>query len=195
MKWMRQLYNWVLSWAERPGGERMLFGISLAESSFFPIPPDVLLVALGLGAPKRVFRFAFITGVGSVIGGVLGYLIGALFMDSLGAPILDFYGAQGRFEQVRELFAQYDAWVIAIAGFTPIPYKVFTIAAGAFSIDPLVFILASTGSRFARFYIVAGVIRMMGERAREFIDNHLERLVVLFTILLVGGFALIKFLL
>jgi membrane protein YqaA with SNARE-associated domain len=195
MKWMRQLYNWVLSWAERPGGERMLFGISLAESSFFPIPPDVLLVALGLGAPKRVFRFAFITGVGSVIGGVLGYLIGALFMDSLGAPILDFYGAQARFEQVRELFAQYDAWVIAIAGFTPIPYKVFTIAAGAFSIDPLVFILASTGARFARFYIVAGVIRMMGERARDFIDNHLERLVVLFTILLVGGFALIKFLL
>ncbi len=192
---MRQLYNWVLSWAERPGGERMLFGISLAESSFFPIPPDVLLVALGLGAPKRVFRFAFITGVGSVIGGVLGYLIGALFMDSLGAPILDFYGAQARFEQVRELFAQYDAWVIAIAGFTPIPYKVFTIAAGAFSIDPLVFILASTGARFARFYIVAGVIRMMGERARDFIDNHLERLVVLFTILLVGGFALIKFLL
>jgi membrane protein YqaA with SNARE-associated domain len=193
MKWMRRLYDWVLSWSERPGGERMLFFISLAESSFFPIPPDILLAALGLGSPKRVFRFAFITGLGSVIGGVLGYLIGSFFMNSLGMPILEFYGAQAKFAQVRELFAEYDAWVIAIAGFTPIPYKVFTIASGAFSIDPLVFILASIGSRFARFYIVAGVIRLMGDRARDFIDNHLERLVVLFTILLVGGFALIKF--
>ena len=192
MKAMRRLYSWVLSWADKPGGERALFGIAVAESSFFPVPPDVLLLALGLGAPKRSYRLALITGVGSVLGGVLGYLIGSLFMDGLGVPIIDFYNAQETFARVKGLFDQYDAWVIAIAGFTPIPYKVFTIAAGAFDINFAVFLGASAAARFARFFLVATVIRFMGDKARDFIDRYLEWLVVAFTILLVGGFVLLE---
>jgi len=181
----------MLSWADKPGGARALFWLALMESSFFPIPPDALLIALGLGAPKRVFRFALICSAGSVIGGVLGYAIGYGFMDTLGNGIIDLYGAQQTFADIRALFDRYDFWLVFTAGFTPIPYKVFTLASGAFHINFPIFVAASAVSRSARFFLVAALIRWKGDAARDFIDDHLNWLIVLFTILLVGSFYLL----
>ncbi len=189
MKYLRRLYRWVLSFAHKPGGRKALFWLAFAESSFFPVPPDVLLIALGVGAPKNVYRLAFITGMGSVLGGALGFLLGYAFMDTVGNGILDFYSAHAMYGSVKEWFAQYGGWAVAVAGFTPIPYKVFTIAAGAFKINFAIFIFASTLARFARFFMVAAVIKWKGDAARHFIDKYLDWIIIAFTILLVGGYA------
>ena len=191
MRAMRRLYRWVLSWAERPGGSYALFWLAFAESSFFPIPPDVLLVALGVGAPRRALRFATIAGVGSVLGGAFGYLIGLLFMDSVGQWLLDFYNAQAMYDTVKVWFDTYGVLIVGIAGFSPIPYKVFTITGGAFAINFPLFLAASILSRFARFYLVGLLIKWKGEVARDFIDRHLDWVIVAFTVLLVGGYFLI----
>ncbi len=192
MSLTRPLYDWVLSWAERPGGARALFWLAFAESSFFPIPPDVLLLALTLGAPRRAWRLAAITSVGSVLGGAFGYLLGYAFMDAVGTPLLDMYGALDRYAEIQALYQQYDAWAVAIAGFTPIPYKVFTLAAGAFRIDLLVFLVASFLSRSARFFLIAAVVRVFGPRAKAFLERYLDWIVLAFTVLLVGGFLVVK---
>lgn len=189
----RRLYDWVLSWADTRWGGLALFIIAFAESSFFPIPPDVLLIALCMGKPVRSFYYAAICTVGSVLGGLLGYLIGWQFMASLGMKIASFYGAEEILEQAGMLFREYDAWAVAIAGFTPIPYKVFTIAAGMFSVSLPVFFLASLFSRAARFFLVAGLIWKFGPSIRGFIDKYFDRLAILFTVLLIGGFVLIRF--
>lgn len=188
----RRAYRWVLGWADRPGGPKALFWIALMESSFFPVPPDALLIPLGLGKPERAMRFALICAVGSVTGGVLGYAIGYGFMDTLGKAILDFYGGHQTFADIKADFDQYGFWVVFTAGFTPIPYKVFTIAAGAFHINFPVFVAASAVSRSARFFLVSGLIRWKGEAARDFIDKYLNWLIVAFTILLIGSFFLLK---
>lgn len=188
----KKLYNWVLHWAETPYGVPALFLLALAESSFFPIPPDVLLIALALGLTRSSFRFAFICTVGSVIGGAIGYYIGWQLMESIGIPILEFYEVMNRFDWIAEKYRHYDAWAVGIAGFTPIPYKVFTIAAGASQINFTVFIITSFISRGARFFIVAGLIYFFGESIKNFIDKYFNLLTVVFTILLVGGFILIK---
>jgi len=192
LKITRKLYNWVISWAERPGSTTALFLLAFAESSFFPIPPDVLLIAMGFAQPKKAWRFAVICGAGSVLGGIAGYLIGMTLMEVAGYPIINFYHLQSQFDHVRTLFEQYDAIVVAVAGFTPIPYKVFTIAAGAFDINFLVFVGASLVSRFARFFIEAGLIRWKGEEARVFVERYLEWVVLGVTALGVAGFLLIK---
>ena len=191
MRAMRRLYRWVLSWADRPGGVHALFWLAFAESSFFPVPPDVLLVALGVGAPKRALRFATIAGVGSVLGGVFGYLIGLLFMDSVGNWLLDLYSAHAMYDTVKTWFDAYGVLIVGVAGFTPIPYKVFTIAGGAFGINFPLFIIASLVSRFARFYLVGLLIKWKGAVAREFIDRHLDWIIVAFTVLLVAGYFLL----
>lgn len=189
----RRLYDWVLSWADTRWGGLALFIIAFAESSFFPIPPDVLLIALCMGKPVRSFYYAAICTAGSVLGGLLGYLIGWQFMASLGMKIARFYGAEEILERAGMLFREYDAWAVAIAGFTPIPYKVFTIAAGMFSVSLPVFFLASLFSRAARFFLVAGLIWKFGPSIRGFIDKYFDRLAILFTVLLIGGFVLIRF--
>lgn len=189
---IRRLYDWTLSWADRPGGVWALFGLSVAESSFFPIPPDVLLMALSLGRPKKALWFAAVTTIGSVTGGVVGYFIGVGLFEQLGQPVLEFYGAMEKFDQVGDLYR--DNLVIAIlaAGFTPIPYKVFTIAAGAFHIPLIPFILLSAISRGARFFLVAGLIRMFGPPIKSFIDRYFNILTIVFMVLLIGGFAVLR---
>ncbi|GAB4267650.1 MAG: YqaA family protein [Deferrisomatales bacterium] len=182
----------MLSWADRPGGAWALFGLAFAESSFFPIPPDVLLVALAFAAPRRSWRFAALASAGSVLGGAFGYLLGYAFMDTVGLGLLKVYGAWDGYLEIQRLYRHYDAWAVALAGFTPIPYKVFTLAAGAFRIDFLVFVLASLVSRSARFYLVAAVIRWCGPAARGFVENHLDWAILGFTALLLGGFALLR---
>ena len=189
---LRRLYDWVLGWADSPVGGVALFLLAVAESSFFPIPPDVLLLALCVGEPKRSFRFAGICAAGSVIGGCIGYFIGWQFMAAIGEKIVTLYGVSGEMDRIGALYREWDAWAVGIAGFTPIPYKVFTLTAGMFRISFPVFVLASFVSRSLRFVLLAGLVWKFGPGIRAFIDRHFDRLALLFTVLLVGGFFLIR---
>jgi membrane protein YqaA with SNARE-associated domain len=189
---LRKIYDWVLHWADTPYGSWALFILAFSESSFFPIAPDVLLIALAVAKPQRAFHYALICSIGSVLGGCLGYLIGWQFMASVGGKIVELYGLGNKMQQIESLYNQYDAWAVGIAGFTPIPYKVFTIAAGVFKINFFVFMLASLVSRSARFFIVGSLIYLFGPKIQKFIDRYFNILAVVFTILLVVGFVLIK---
>jgi len=190
---MRKLYYWVLSWAFSPYSVPALFVLAFAESSFFPIPPDVLLIALAISVPRKSFYYALICSIGSVVGGMVGYLIGYAFMDVVGYRIVQFYGFADKWALVGDLYNRYAAWAVGIAGFTPIPYKVFTIAGGAFKIDFFVFIIASVVSRSARFFIVAALIYKFGPPIRTFIDKYFNTLAIVFVVLLIGGFILVKY--
>jgi len=189
---LKKLYEWVLKWADTPYGGWALFILAFSESSFFPIPPDILLIALAVGKPKKALRFALICSVGSVLGGIAGYLIGWQFMAVVGHKIIAFYGLTEKVATIASLYNQYNAWAVGIAGFTPIPYKVFTITAGAFRINFLIFLLASTVSRSARFFLVGGLIYIFGPRIQIFIDKYFNLLAIAFTVLLVASFFLIK---
>lgn len=191
---MKKLYNWVLSWSESKWSSYALFILAFAESSFFPIPPDVLLLALSVGKPEKSFFYAFLCSAGSVIGGVFGYFIGLKFMSLIGSAIVSLYGFQEKMDQIGHLYREYDAWAVSIAGFTPVPYKVFTIAAGIFEISLPVFIIASLFSRSLRFFIQGCLIYFFGEKIKSFIDKYFNVLAVSFTILLIAGFVLIKYL-
>ena len=193
VNYLRNLYDWVLSFSESPYGTIALFLIAVAESSFFPVPPDVLLLALCVGSPHRAFWFALVTTAGSLLGAAVGYLLGLEFYELIGRRIIEFYGAEDRYTRVAELYQEWDAIAVGIAGFTPIPYKVFTIAAGVFRIDFLVFMIASLLSRSARFFLVAALIWRFGKPIRDFIDRYLGWLTIIFSILLIGGFVLIKY--
>lgn len=192
MKLLKSLYNWVLHWAHTRYATAALFGISFAESSFFPVPPDVLQIALSISRPKRSFFYAAVSSVASVLGGIAGYAIGVYLMSLIGWPILHFYRLEEQYEHVKILFQKYDAWAIAIAGFTPIPYKLFTIASGAFSIHFGVFVIASLFSRSARFFLVGLLIYFFGESIKGFIDKYFNLLTLLFFVLLILGFYLIN---
>ena len=188
----RKIYNWVLHWAETPYGTWALFLLAFSESSFFPIPPDVLLIALAVAVPRKSLKYALVCSAGSVLGGCFGYLIGWQFMAAIGEKIISFYGLGAKVEYIGTLYQEYDAWAIGIAGFTPIPYKVFTISAGMFHINFPVFIFASIVSRSARFFLVGGLIYIFGPQIQAFIEKYFNILAVAFTILLIGGFIIIK---
>ncbi|MDR2894851.1 MAG: DedA family protein [Alistipes sp.] len=197
---MRRLYDWVLGWSESRWGEAALFVLAFAESSFFPIPPDVLLIALCLGHPRRSFRYAAICMAGSVLGGVAGYSIGYfLWQTAAGDPtgIAQWCYAHlfspEQFSSVQRTFEQYDFWAIFTAGFTPVPYKLFTIASGVFGINVPMFVLASIVSRGARFFLISWLIRRFGPPIRVFIDRYFNLLAIAFTVLLIGTFVLVKY--
>lgn len=192
---LRRLYDWVLHWAETPYGSWALFLLAFSESSFFPIPPDILLIALAVAIPEKSLKYALICSAGSILGGCFGYLIGWQFMATVGTRIVDFYGLTAKVEYIEVLYNKYDAWAVAIAGFTPIPYKVFTIAAGAFKINFSVFVVASLVSRSARFFLVGGLIYIFGPSIQSFIDKYFNVLATAFTVLLIAGFLIIKYLL
>ncbi len=189
---LRRLYDWVLSWADSPYGPWALAALAFCESSFFPIPPDALLLALAFSAPRRAFGFAAICSIGSVLGGAFGYLLGIQFMEAVGRSIIAFYGAEERFTELGTLYNRYDAWAVGIAGFTPLPYKVFTIAAGAFRIDFGIFMLASAASRSARFFLEGLLVYAWGQRARALIERHFNLATALFMVLLVLGFMALR---
>lgn len=192
--WLHRMKAWTESAAQRPGATWTLFAIAFAESSFFPIPPDVLLIALAMLVPTKAFWNALVCSAGSILGGMFGYIIGLEFFELLGQPIIDFYSLHSQYESVRILF-QDNAFVsIAVAGFTPIPYKLFTIAAGAFHIDFMTFVTASAVSRPARFFLVAALFYWFGPRIKPFIDKYFEWLTLAFMVLLIGGFVVIKYL-
>ncbi len=192
MVYLRALYDWVLRWAHTPYGEPALLMLAFAESSFFPLPPDVLLLALCLALPTRAYRYAFLCTVGSVFGGIFGYLIGYGFWTSTAVYFYRYVPGvtpQG-FEHIQQLFGAYDFWVIFTAGFTPIPYKIFTIGAGVFEINFLLFVLTSIVSRGLRFFLLAGLIYTCGNKVKVIIDKYFNLLTMAFVILLLGGFLL-----
>jgi membrane protein YqaA with SNARE-associated domain len=190
--WFRQIYDRSLLWVQSPSGIWALFFLALAESSFFPIPPDVFLIVMCISVPRKSFRYAAVCAAGSVIGGVIGYGLGLGFMDTIGVKILDWYGLQDKYEVVQNLYQQYDALAVGAAGFTPLPYKLFTITAGAFKINFVTFVLVSLLSRSARFFLVAAFIYKFGAPVRKFIERYFNLLSILFFILLIGGFLVVK---
>ena len=195
-KWhiIKRLYNWTLHWAETPHSTWALFILAFCESSFFPIPPDVLLMALAVALPTKSFKYAFVCSVGSVSGGCFGYLIGYEFFEYIGKPIINFYGIQDKFDAVSLKYQDNAFAAITVAGFTPIPYKVFTITAGVCRINIFTLIMASVLGRSARFFIVAALFYFFGPKIKIFIEKYFNILTVLFIILLVGGFIIIKYL-
>lgn len=192
----RRIYDWVLHWARTPYGTPALGAFSFAEASFFPVPPDPLLMALCLGAPRRSYGFATVATAASVLGGVAGYFIGAGAWHLLG----DFFYTwvpgvtPAAFAEIQGLYDRYDFWAVFLAGLTPIPYKVFTLSAGIFSINFPVFVVASITSRGLRFFVVAGLLHRFGPPMARFIDRNFNLLTLVFGVLLVLGFVLVEFL-
>ncbi|RJQ50144.1 MAG: DedA family protein [Nitrospiraceae bacterium] len=193
MRYLKKLYDWVIHWGQTPYAVPALFLLAFCESSFFPIPPDVLLITMAISLPKKSFKYALICTVGSVLGGMFGYVIGLKLMDSIGIPVLNLYGAMEKYNYIQSMYMQYDAWAVGIAGFTPIPYKVFTIAAGAFKIDFFVFVIASIVGRAGRFFLVAAFIYSFGPSIKVFIDKYFNLLTFAFFGLLVLGFVIVKY--
>ncbi|MBL1219156.1 MAG: DedA family protein [Planctomycetes bacterium] len=192
----RRLYDWVLSFSHSRNAAGALFALSFAESSFFPIPPDVLLAPLCLGERKRAMWFASITTIGSVLGAVLGYVIGWGAWDALGDFLFTYVPgfSHEHFDTVQTWYDEWGIWVLFAAAFTPIPFKVFTIAGGVFGQPFVPFLLVSLVGRALRFFLVAGIFWAIGPKAMPFIDRYFNLLCLLFTILLVGGFLAIKLL-
>lgn len=197
-KWAvhRRLYDWVIGFAHSKNSTGALAALSFAESSFFPIPPDVLLMPLALGNRRKAFWFATVCTLASVLGGVVGYLIGYLFWEATGQIWFDYIPGftPEKFATVEGLYNAWGVWIIFAAAFTPIPYKVFTIAGGVFHQHLPLFILASFVGRGLRFFLVAGLMWKYGEKIVPFIDKYFNLLSLAFVILLVGGFAAIKLL-
>ena len=203
MNQLRKLYDWVLHWADTKYGMPALFFLAFAESSFFPIPPDVLLIALAMGNKSKAFRFALVCSIGSIIGGIAGYSIGhfswwasegifsslaLFFFDHVPGFSVDI------FQKIQSQYELNNILIVFTAGFTPIPYKIITITAGAFNINFPMFLLASSVSRTARFFLVSLLIWKFGEPITDFIDRYFNLLTIIFTILLVGGFLVMKLL-
>lgn len=194
---LKRLYDWTLSLAEHKYAQAALFFLSLAESSFFPVPPDLLGIALCTGKPKKSFVFATVCTVGSVVGGILGYWIGMTLWDSLG-PIFFAYVPKFTpevFESVQQRYEENAIWVVFIAAFTPIPYKVITVTAGVAGIPFLPFVAVSTVGRGLRYFLWAGAIYFFGAGIKNYIDKYFEIAVALFAVMGIGGFWAVKYLL
>ncbi|WP_420345344.1 YqaA family protein [Pelagibius sp.] len=191
---LRRLYDWTMDLAGHRHALAALAVVSFAESSFFPIPPDILIIPMVLAARHRAWLIATVCTVASVAGGLAGYAIGALLYDTLGQPIVSFYGYGAQYEQFQQDYEAWGAWIVAGAGFTPFPYKVITITSGVMNLDILVFLIASTISRGARFFILAALLWQFGPPIRGFIERHLPLLATLFFVLLFAGFVAIRYL-
>ncbi|MEQ8355435.1 MAG: YqaA family protein [Kiloniellaceae bacterium] len=192
---LRRLYDWTMELAARPYALWALAVISFAESSIFPIPPDVLLIPMILAARQRAWLIAAVCTLASVAGGVAGYAIGALLFDTLGQPIVEFYGYLDRYQEFKAGYEKWGAWIVAGAGFTPFPYKVITITSGVMDLNFGVFMIASVISRGARFFLLAALLWHFGPPIRGFIERYLPQLTILFFVLLLGGFIALRYLL
>lgn len=168
------LYDRVIKWSRHRHAPRYLALLSFSESSFFPIPPDVMLAPMVLARRERAWYLATVTTVASVLGGLLGYLIGWVLFDHIGQPIIELYDAERQFETVKDWFDRYGVWVVFLAGFSPIPYKLFTVTSGLLAMALAPFILASAVGRGARFFLVAGLIRWGGEPFAAFIEKRIN---------------------
>jgi membrane protein YqaA with SNARE-associated domain len=194
--WFRRLYDALLQWSASPHGLAVLALVSFAEASFFPIPPDVLIIAAVLAHPKVWWKAVAVCSIASIAGGMTGYLIGRGLWGAVSGFFFDWVPGftPEVYDRVSGLYEQWNFWIVFGAGFTPIPYKVFTIAAGVAKINVPVFLLASAVSRTARFALVAGALRLCGPKIKPILDKYLAWITLLFFILLIGGFVLVSWL-
>jgi membrane protein YqaA with SNARE-associated domain len=188
-----RLYQWILKVAGHRHALWALAAVSFIESSFFPIPPDILLIPMVLATPSRAFRFAFVCTLASVAGGYLGYAIGYFAFDAVGERVLEFYHAMGKYEALKASFAEWGAWIIILKGMTPIPYKLITIASGALKFNLVAFTIASLISRSIRFFLVAALLWRFGDPIRAFIERRLMLVTTVFALALVGGFVVVRY--
>ena len=191
---VRKVYDWMLAMSASPNAMWFLALVAFAESSFFPIPPDIMLIPMVLAMPAKAWRIAAVATVSSVLGGYFGYGIGVFFFDLIAKPILSFYGYMQQFDVFKDYYHQFGAWIVFGAGITPFPYKVITIASGVVHLDLVTFTIASVIARGLRFYLVAWLLKKYGAPMKIFIEKHLGMLSILFLILLIGGFVAIKYL-
>lgn len=191
---LKRLYEWTLDKAGHRHAERWLGAISFMESSFFPIPPDIMLIPMCLAKPERAFRYAFVCTITSVLGALLGYAIGYFLFETVGVAILDFYGLGAEFESFAAAFNEQGWIIVLLAGFTPLPFKVITIAAGATAMPLYILIVAAIIARAARFFLVAALLWKFGEPMKRIIDRHFGLLTTLAGVLLVGGFVAVRYL-
>ncbi len=192
MRIFRNLYEWTLSKASQKGASWFLSIISFAESSFFPIPPDIILIPMVLAKRSKAFFYALICTTSSVAGGILGYLIGLTLFNSIGLLLINFYHLDEQVSQFKNYYSAYGAWIVIIAGFTPFPFKVITIASGLFQLNFFIFIICSILSRGSRFYLVSGLLFFFGDSIKIFIDKYFNFLTILFFILLIGSIFFIR---
>ncbi|MDP2063982.1 MAG: YqaA family protein [Phaeovulum sp.] len=191
---IRRLYDWVLGLAGHRHAIWALAAIAFIESSVFPIPPDVLMIPMIVARPSRAFLIAAVATAASVTGGMLGYYIGWGLMDAVGRPVLDFYGAQGSFDDLARRFNEFGAWAVLTAGVTPFPYKVITIFSGATQLNLALFVTVSFVARALRFFLIAALLWRFGAPIRDFIERRLGVLFILFVVLLIGGFYFVRYL-
>lgn len=192
---LRRIYDWTMSLAGTRHADRALAGVSFIESSFFPIPPDVLLIPMVIRRRSDWFKLALICTAASVLGAFLGYAIGMFLFEAIGRPILAFYGKEDAFEQVAGWYNSWGGWGVLFAAITPFPYKVLTIFSGATGLNFIVFTVVSIIGRAFRFFLVSFLLKLYGEPIRLFIEKYLGLLFTLFMVLLIGGFYLVKFVL
>ena len=191
---VRKTYDYVIHLSANKYALAWLFVISFVESSFFPIPPDIMLIPMILATPKKAWKIAGVCTLASILGAYLGYAIGLFFFQLIAEPLLTFYGYLDKFNEFKDLYAEYGAWIVFGAGITPFPYKIITIASGVVHLNLAVFTVASILARGLRFFLIAWLLKVYGEKMRLFIEKNLGWLSILFLILLIGGFALIKLL-
>jgi membrane protein YqaA with SNARE-associated domain len=190
---MKKLYDWMMRMAAGPKAPHALAVVSFAESSFFPIPPDIMLIPMVLADRAKAWWYATLCTIASVLGGLAGYAIGYFLFKTMGEPILAFYGHAGSLDKVKTLFSEWGVWILIAKGWTPFPFKVLTIFAGVAEMALLPFILASIVARAMRFYLVAGLLYFYGEPIRAFIEKRLTLLTTIFVVGLVGGFVAIRY--
>ncbi|TKT75248.1 YqaA family protein [Aquamicrobium sp. LC103] len=190
---LRRLYDWTMSLARTPHAERALGGVSFAESSFFPIPPDVLLIPMVLAERQRWVRYAFVCTAASVLGALLGYFFGAVLFDAIGRPILSLYNAEDAFDRISDLYNQWGAWGVLFGAITPFPFKVLTIFSGMTGLNIVTLVVFSIIGRGFRFFLVAWLLHRYGEPIRAFIEKNLGLLFTLFMVLLIGGFVAVRY--
>lgn len=190
---IQKCYDYLIELASRKAALYFLFIVSFVESSFFPIPPDVMLIPMVLATPSKAWKIAGTATAASVLGGYFGYAIGVFFFDVLAKPLLDFYGYMQQFDSFKQYYHEWGAWIVFGAGITPFPYKVITIASGVVDLNLWVFSIASILARGSRFFLVAWLLKKYGEPMKVFIEKHLGLLTIAFFVLLIGSFMLIKY--
>ncbi|MBI3452403.1 MAG: DedA family protein [Rhodospirillales bacterium] len=184
---IRRLYDWLMRLAAHPRSLWAMAGVSFAESSFFPIPPDAMLVPMVLARPERAWVLAGVCTAASVVGGLFGYAIGYFLYETLGQFLISIYGYEDKFDAFRAAYNEWGLWIILIKGMTPIPYKLVTIASGLTQFDLVVFFLASVATRGVRFFLVAALLRQFGPPIREFVERYLTAVTTAFLVLVIGG--------
>lgn len=190
---LRPLYNRILQLSARKDAVWWMAGVSFAESSFFPLPPDIMLVPMCLAEPKKLWRYANICALASLIGGLFGYAVGFYLFESVGRLIIDFYNAQDSFQRFQDMFAEFGPWFLILKGVTPIPYKLLTITAGFAHLDLTVFILCSIVARFSRFYMIAILLHFYGPQVRDIIEKRLMLVTTVLLVIVIGGLLSFKF--